>query len=122
MNARQIICALFMIPLMGVAWGHEGKPLQYRPPLLMTVHDSQLPSVECSAAAIKSGDSAKLPLTALASACASWTEESCELWVPQSGVAALWSVASSLMSPTMILGHEAMHCWKHDFHGVLPWF
>jgi hypothetical protein len=121
MNTRQTFCALLMLPLMGSAWAHELEPPAYRPPLLMTVHDAQLPSLECAATAIKVGDVGNVPMTLLASACASWTEETCELWVPQTGLAVVWSVASSLMTPDMILGHEATHCWLHNFHGVLPW-
>jgi hypothetical protein len=29
------------------------------------------------------------------------------------------SVLSTLMTPEMIIGHEAMHCWLHNYHGVL---
>ena len=121
MNARKLFCALLTLPLIGAAWGHDDRAPEYRPPLLMTVHNSQAPGADCSAAAMKTGQANRAPLMALAAACASWTNETCELWVPQTGLAILWSVASSLMSPDMILGHEAMHCWKHDYHGVLPW-
>lgn len=121
-RSRRLLCALLMFPLVGSAWGHGERPVEYRAPLLITVHDSQSPSQDCTAAAVKTGDTGKVPLTMLASACAAWTAETCEIWMPQTGFAAVWSVASSMMSPTMILGHEAMHCWKHDYHGVLPWF
>lgn len=122
MSARRILCVLLMLPMIGAAWGHDGKPPAYRPPLLITVNDSQVPSLDCTASAVRVGDTAAIPLAMLASACAEWTEQTCELWVPQSGLAAVLSVASSLMSPNAILGHEATHCWLHDFHGALPWF
>ena len=121
MNARHILCALLAVLAAGVARAHEHEPPAYRPPLLVTVHDSQVPSLECTASAIKAGNTAMVPLTLLASACAAWTEETCEIWVPRTGPAVLLSVVSSLMTPDMILGHEASHCWLHDFHGLLPW-
>ncbi|MEO8304277.1 MAG: hypothetical protein ABI724_09155 [Betaproteobacteria bacterium] len=113
---------MLLVLLAGPALAHEGETPAYRPPLLLTVHDSQVPGVECTAAAIKGGEAVMVPLTLLASACATWTNETCEIWAPQTGLAVLWGVASSLMTPDMILGHEATHCWLHDFHGVLPWF
>jgi len=121
MNTRRVVCVLLTVLLAGSAWANENAPPAYRPPLLMTVHDAQLPSLQCTATAMKSGDFVMLPLTLLASACAAWTADTCEIWAPQSGPAVAWSVLSSLMSPDMIIGHEAMHCWLHNYHGVLPW-
>jgi fatty acid desaturase len=72
---------------------------------LITVHDTQLPGLQCN--------------IALAAACASWTSETCEIWASQSGPGAVWSVVSSLMSSNQIIGHEAMHCWLHNYHGTL---
>ena len=55
MNRRRICCALLVVLMVGPALAHESKPPAYRPPLLLTVHDSQMPSLECTAAAIKGG-------------------------------------------------------------------
>jgi hypothetical protein len=122
MNARRFGLAILAIALMSPALAHELDPPQYRPPLLLTVHDAQVPGLECTAAAIKGGEVAMVPLTLMASACATWTEESCEIWAPRTGLAVVWSAVASLMSPDMVLGHEATHCWLHNFHGVLPWY
>jgi hypothetical protein len=116
MNARKILCALVAMLVTGVACAHDTEPPAYRPPLLVTVNDSQVPSLECTAAAIKVGDTAKVPMTLLASACASWTEETCEIWVPRTGLAVALSVVNTFQSPDTILGHEASHCWLHNFH------
>ncbi len=122
MNARRIVAAILAIVLINAAWSHEIKPPGYRPPLLVTIHDSQVPGLECAAAAIRGNGGAMVPLALMASACAAWTEETCEIWAPRTGVAVVLSVVGTLMSPDMILGHEAMHCWLHTFHGPLPWF
>jgi hypothetical protein len=82
----------------------------------MTVQDAQLPSLECTQQAIKVGDVGKVPMTMLASACASWMEETCEIWAPRTGLAVAASVLTALMSPDMIRGHEVIHCWLHNFH------
>ena len=116
MNPRQILCALLAFLVTGFAWAHEHDPPAYRPPLLVTVHDSQVPSLDCTAAAVKVGAGAKTPMTLLASACAVWTEETCEIWVPRTGLAVALSVVNTFVSPDTILGHEATHCWLHNFH------
>lgn len=105
MKAFRVICMLLTLLLAGSGWAHDNEPPAYRPPILVTVHDTQLPSLKCN--------------IALAVACASWTSETCEIWAAQSGPGAVWSVVSSLMSPTMIIGHEAMHCWLHNYHAAL---
>jgi fatty acid desaturase len=107
--------------LAGSPAAKELDPPAYRTPLLITVHDTQAPGLDCAAATIKGGDVVMVPLTLLASACAAWTADTCEIWVPRTGLAVLWSAASALMTPTTILGHEAMHCWLHEHHGLFPW-
>ena len=122
MKARRTRSALLVSLLAVSAWACAFQPPAYRTPLLVTLHDTQAPILDCTAAAIRGDNFGSVPLTLVASACTAWTEESCEIWAPQSGPAVVWSVVSALMSPTMILGHEAMHCWLHEYHGLLPWF
>ena len=105
MRALRVICMLVTLLLAGSGWAHDPEPPAYRAPLLITVHDTQSPGAQCTAA--------------LAVACAKWTAETCEIWVSQSGPGAVLSALSSLMSPTQVIGHEAMHCWLHNYHGLL---
>ena len=116
MNASRIATTLLISLLSASAWAHENGPPAYRPPMLMTVHDAQLPGLQCMETAINVGDKSKGPMTLLASGCASWTAETCEIWIPRTGVAVAISVVNTLLSPETILGHEASHCWLHNFH------
>ena len=119
MKAPREICVLLTILVAGFAWANESDPPSHRPPILMTADDTSLPAIQCTASALE-GDVSN-PLALLAPGCSVWTRDTCEIWLPQSGPGVAWSVLSTLLSPDMSVGHEAMHCRLHHLRSALPW-